>query len=258
MEAKLLVGVLVFVVMISGDIAFAGRKFTDVGDHRHNFAQGSGRLEAVNETEICIFCHTPHGAEASSQLWNRQQPLGPFNLYAGALSIKGPVPEAQYGTDYPNGSTRLCLSCHDGVSSVGAILNPSNKTLELPIIMAFDTLADYNSLGAGLHPDNPEGMIVKLEQSHPVSFVYDANVVAALNGIVPGSYNFPVDPAIIRLDAKSRMQCTACHDPHDDTRVEPTYTLPFWTYHNNNPVGDYDAVCQQCHTGTPFGNTHQM
>lgn len=234
----------------------AGRKFTDVGSHRHDFSAGSGLLQSTNEEGICVFCHTPHGGSVDTPLWNRQDPSGgPFPLYGQPANIRiDEIPSAQYdGTDYPNGSTKLCLSCHDGVSSVTAILNPSNMTVG-PILMGSDNLTDYNSTGIS---DNPNGMIVNLAISHPVSFVYDASVLAALDGFYgPGIYSLPTGPNV-KLDAADRMQCTTCHDPHDDTR-QGGYPYPFWANYTGASPGDYDDTCQRCHTGTPLGNTHNM
>ena len=37
-------------------------------------ARGPGRIRAVHETEICIFCHAPHNAAPQTPLWNRETP----------------------------------------------------------------------------------------------------------------------------------------------------------------------------------------
>ena len=39
---------------------------------KHNLSvSGPGTLKATSESEICIFCHAPHNASPSGQLWNR-------------------------------------------------------------------------------------------------------------------------------------------------------------------------------------------
>jgi hypothetical protein len=38
------------------------------------------------------------------------------------------------------------------------------------------------------------------------------------------------------------MQCTTCHDPHDDTRA--AIDIPFWRQTTGSP---YDDVCGACH-----------
>ncbi len=44
----------------------------------HNFSSTGDFLFAAyasfNEDEICVFCHTPHGGQVDSPLWNRNDP----------------------------------------------------------------------------------------------------------------------------------------------------------------------------------------
>jgi hypothetical protein len=63
--------------------AYAGR-IADIQNTRHNFSASpmypdtlpSGQtrdVQATQEEQICVFCHTPHAAETSvGPLWNRQ------------------------------------------------------------------------------------------------------------------------------------------------------------------------------------------
>ena len=44
----------------------------------HNLSvSGPGTVRATSETEVCIFCHTPHNSKPMSPLWNRDDPGGP-------------------------------------------------------------------------------------------------------------------------------------------------------------------------------------
>ncbi|MFQ5484774.1 MAG: hypothetical protein ACE5DO_05495, partial [Desulfobacterales bacterium] len=52
----------------------SGLAFGNIADTRHNLsASGPGDIKATKEeTRICIFCHTPHGARGDIPfLWNR-------------------------------------------------------------------------------------------------------------------------------------------------------------------------------------------
>jgi len=40
---------------------------------KHNLSiYGPGSVVATSTTEICVFCHTPHFAQPSTPLWNKQ------------------------------------------------------------------------------------------------------------------------------------------------------------------------------------------
>ncbi|WP_083928808.1 cytochrome c3 family protein [Geopsychrobacter electrodiphilus] len=215
--------------------------------NRHNLSKGSGGVMATTETRICVFCHTPHGASPQSPLWNRQDPAQTnFPLYASpTLEIQN-IPAAGYSaadqTKYPNGASRMCLSCHDGVSSVGAVISQTSK-----IIMNYDTLGAYDTATSSK-------TTIDLSKSHPISFVYSAavkdaiNVAEALPSHGLATYKLPLAGSKTTLDGNERMQCTTCHDPHNDTNNGTTYTLPFWA---NNVTGveatDYDNTCNECH-----------
>jgi hypothetical protein len=175
-------------------------------------------------------------------LWNRPDPTvpagGTFDLSSRAgLKIADPtiVPTSLYDNSdpdsYPNGSTRLCLSCHDGVTAIGTFL-VGNATMTSNT-MSVDGTIDLSS-------------------THPVSFVYNAVTKKPSMGL-------PTDSTPARLDGDSRMQCTSCHDPHTHTN-DGTYTLPMWRYYNGvDENADYNAICQTCHVGTPgIGNIHNM
>jgi hypothetical protein len=69
---------------------------------------------------ICVYCHTPHGANKQIQapLWNRTINPGTYTIYdkpttiglAGRMSLPGP-------------NSLTCLSCHDGTISIDSVLN---------------------------------------------------------------------------------------------------------------------------------------
>ncbi len=206
----------------------------------HNLSSTStNAVRATSETRICVFCHTPHGAVAQTALWNRDDPdkFGAFNVYAsGTLNIDdvaGLYPSA----DYPNGASRMCLSCHDGVTAIGDVLN--NSTINMTIA----TLTGRSSE-------------IDLSSSHPISFVYDAATVASI-AVAEGGANYQLSAdADVVTDNADRMQCTTCHDPHEDTR-SGAYDLPFWSNYSGagNDASDYDDTCQACHLGVDWGGS---
>ena len=147
------------------------------------------------------------------------------------------------GVEYPNGSTKLCLSCHDGATALGELASGKN------IAMTANYITDVTKIF-----DPLDGTTLDFAQTHPVSFVYNDTVAAYINtnGINNG-YVVP-DPDIerdVRLDSQSRMQCTTCHNPHHNSRGASGYNLPFWAKFTgaSNEDADYNATCVQCHTG---------
>ncbi len=210
-------------------------------EHPHNLSSLNTNATGIHapadgENQICRFCHTPHGASNKGPLWNRRDPLGPnsdgtFPLYGqnsgrlGEIEIDD-IPAAQYGgADYPNGATRLCLSCHDGVTAVGEVLNRG-------------TIANLSMSARGT---------IDLDTSHPVSFVYNNDVLGAIMGVPKKAGQYTLPPQGM-LDRQDRMQCTSCHDPHVDTRAG-AYTLPMWRMYSGNDNNDYEGTCQACHVG---------
>lgn len=254
----------VLLILLAPDCQAVPQRLNENGginNHPHNLSSiGSSTIKAAVGTEdrICIFCHTPHSSSADGPLWNRTDPIGPngdgtFPLYGrlGEIEIES-IGQAQYGTgEYPNGSSRLCLSCHDGVTAIGEVINPGSGVSPLGGLGSIETE----------NPGSPA--VIDLSVSHPISFIYNDTVRTAINA-APGKSGYVInDPSV--LDADSRMQCTTCHDPHLDTN-DGTYTLPMW----RNYVGvdenvDYEDTCNKCHTGGSgstirggFGSDHNL
>ena len=182
-----------------------------VATTKHNLSvSGPGTLKAAAETQVCIFCHTPHNSAPSGPLWNRRTPGSTYTPYTSSTALGN--------AGQPTGASLMCLSCHDGTIALGDVL-----TRATPITMAAGVTtmpADATRLGTDLSDD------------HPVSFVYSASLAAARGELV----NPATLTGRVRLDATGQLQCTACHDPHDDTNGK------FLVVANQA-----SALCQTCH-----------
>jgi len=187
-----------------------GDSYAEIKDTVHNLStSGSGSIRANSEDRICIFCHTPHNALPSGPLWNRDTPGFSFDPYSSSTAVASP--------GQPTGSSLLCLSCHDGTIALGKIANP-NTTISMA--------------GSTTMPSGNTLIGTDLTDDHPISFQY-TNSLANNNGelVHPGSLTGP-----IKLDANGELQCTSCHDPH------------------NNDLGKFQimsnkggALCTTCH-----------
>ena len=116
---------------------------SDVRNTKHNLSvTGPGPVKAVSETQVCVFCHTPHGAEnvPAAPLWNRKLSGATYTPYT-STSI-----DATDITATPGGSSKLCLSCHDGTLAIGQV-NVANGQLN-PVIQMTGTAPD-GSMPAG-------------------------------------------------------------------------------------------------------------
>lgn len=93
-----------------------------IASTKHNLGStGTGVNKFDGTGEICVFCHTPHGADTSASvpLWNRAL-VAPasYTTYnsLGTSSLDGATA--------PVGSVSLaCLSCHDGTQAMNVMIN---------------------------------------------------------------------------------------------------------------------------------------
>ena len=181
---------------------------SDIAKTVHNLTpEGPGAMKESVKTGLCVFCHTPHNANPARSLWNKDLPGITYQLYTSS-TLRADLKQ-------PTGSSRLCLSCHDGFVAMGNLrVNPSGKELKL------GPMTGANVLGTDLSDD------------HPISFVYDAALAAKHAGIVSPA-NLPKS---LPLDSKRELQCTTCHNAHESLR--PKFLRV------DNP---YSALCTTCH-----------
>ena len=71
-------------------------------------------------TQVCVFCHTPHGSQSSSivggaPLWNRAIASSSYTTYSS--------PHFDSSAGQPQGVSLACLSCHDGAIALDALIN---------------------------------------------------------------------------------------------------------------------------------------
>jgi predicted CXXCH cytochrome family protein len=159
-----------------------------VGSKHDLSATGSRTVQAASETEVCIFCHTPHRASTIAPLWNRNNSTASYTPYSSTT--------AKASIGQPTGSSKLCLSCHDGTVALGMVLS---RGTAIAMKGGITTLpAGASNLGTDLSDD------------HPISFQYDAALVAA-----DGQLKNPPVSGAVRLDAGGNLQCSSCHTPHD-------------------------------------------
>ncbi len=242
---------------------------------KHDLSSSGGQeVRASGLDQVCIFCHTPHNARQDiPYLWNRSAQTSTYTPYT-STTMK--APEGFIGSlAQPNGTSKLCLSCHDGTIALGAI--QFSESSPIPFSGATSLSGRSTSLGTNLSDD------------HPISFLYQGSIPA------PDDHQL-VDPATIaftstspvKLDDTGQLQCTACHDPHDNafgkflvksnqgsalcitchtksgwTAASHATSLAIWSGTGTNPLPDSSTsvaknACGNCHQPHAAGRNQRL
>ena len=260
----------------------SGQRVSDVRGTRHNLSvngPGTTRAAVGGTTEVCVFCHTPHGATQQDQggtplrspLWNRRVPSGATYTPYTSSSL-----DAQVILDglnaQPGGSSKLCLSCHDGTLAIGNV-NVLNGNVNVSIPMTGTGPGGTMPVGEGVQSGFTRFLGTDLRNDHPISLTYSSALAArdgelrpvdaaqrwpAGTGSVVG-VRAPGFKPLLPLEptgtaGAGQVQCATCHDPHlrelDATKGNQKFlraqrfqeTAPTSAH---NPAGD--IVCVSCH-----------
>jgi predicted CXXCH cytochrome family protein len=174
--------------------AHAQTRQSIVGSPHDLSVSGPGKIHALDEEEVCIFCHAPHRSSGQSPLWNRHMPPTHYRIYESSTT------DAR--VDQPSGPSKMCLSCHDGALAVGLLVS---RPPEDPVVMS------QRTIGPG-----PSDLTQDLSDDHPIGFRYDRALASRDRQIK--------DPQIVTQDLPlgkhNEMHCTTCHDPHNNSLGE--------------------------------------
>ena len=183
---------------------------------KHNFAVGStAAVRSTNEQRVCTFCHAPHLAKPAPMLWSHaESAVTAYGTYSSS-TLGSPV-----GEPGAPDSSKLCLSCHDGTVALGNIADGAS----IPFVQGTQYRLPSSS-SSNLYKGT------NLAANHPFSF-QSTNTAETQ----PPPAKNPV-----KLDSQSRVQCTSCHDPHNEF-IDPTVGK-FLVESNAR-----SALCLTCHT----------
>lgn len=243
---------------------------------KHDFTTGGSAQGTTGATDqVCVFCHTPHGADTTAPvpLWNKV--LDSSDRFTRYSTLATPTFDS---VEAPVGSVSLaCLSCHDGTQAMDVVLNRPGS-------------GGYNAAGEEI--EGPGGAIQAMTGSpvpmlgedltndHPISMQYggggaqstDPDGVLAFTTNDP-DFNRPVkatinsqaiwwvdsDVGTAQVREKTDMllytrsdgigqggivepfvECGSCHDPHNSN----TFTNQVSFLRTSNAES---AVCTACH-----------
>lgn len=253
--------------LFAGSSAFA----QSIVGSKHDFTAGGSAQQTTNATDqVCVFCHTPHGADVAAPvpLWNKV--LTPGTSYTRYSTLSTPSFDSQ---EAPVGSVSLaCLSCHDGTQAMDVVLNSPGS-------------GGYNGAGAeidnvaiGVMTDEPVPRLgTDLSNDHPVSMQYGGGGALATDadGLFGGTLGDPdfrapqkaslntqpiwwVDtPGVGTVATREKtdmllytrpdlgtaqpfVECGSCHDPHNSN----TFGNQVSFLRTSNAAS---AVCTACH-----------
>lgn len=216
---------------------------SNVANTPHNLSTtGPGSLKSTDETEICVFCHTPHNANPAVPLWNHYSTTAKtFLLYTASPTLDMTKP------DYPKGLaadsiSRLCLTCHDGTTAFNTLVNPSGSLGTNP---GWDDFAlTFEIAGVYAEGEGPY-LGTDLTRMHPIGFDYTSAAA---------------DTEIYTIDTpkgqdlkffgpgQNLLECPTCHNPHVDYNYngisQPEYGRydPFLRKSNKS-----SNLCFACH-----------
>ncbi|WP_088286193.1 cytochrome c3 family protein [Ideonella sp. A 288] len=233
-------------------------RVADVSNTPHNLSvTGPGTLKATSESQICVFCHTPHAAEAIPQapLWNRKLSAATYTTYTSS-SIEASAAELAAG---PGGASKLCLSCHDGTMAIGNV-NVLGGRPNVSVTLQGTGPGGTMAPGEGTSTGFTRNLGVNLTNDHPISFTYNAALASAdgelrvPDGTLVGTRVAGAPRPKLPLQ-DGQVQCTTCHDPHlreTDASKGSGKFLRLNRFQELPPTGgafaeNADLICLACH-----------
>jgi len=284
-KLRIILGVTVSTIIAAAFIANTSTA-EDVRNSKHNLSTNPN-IDAEGTTEVCIFCHTPHGGSTgvgggAAPLWNRNLSTATYDIY------KSPNFDGiKHGQ--PDGVSKACLSCHDGTVAFDSLLNfpgsgggPGSTS---PISFLGDYVDTDKTFKEGVYPPDPfPNLGTDVSNDHPITMEIPCAVGPITNGSTdrqfdgicnnlnstelgagrvsvltrdPATYPAPTDKrnalrAYPTVTGKAYIECASCHNPHIGTSESTRFLrLPSWD--SEDPA--YDAtdrnagslLCLSCH-----------
>lgn len=193
------------VVLMAGLFFFPQLAQAQITGSAHDFTSS-----AWGGGEICRPCHTPHNADMTvpnAPLWNHAPTAATFQVYAGPGTLNATVGQ-------PQGTSLLCLSCHDGTVALDSFAGATGTTF----------ITGNANVGTDLRND------------HPISFTYDAALAIADSEL----FDPATTPAVASLLIGGRVECASCHDVHNNSTIAANGNLL-----RGSMTGS--ALCLTCH-----------
>jgi predicted CXXCH cytochrome family protein len=224
MKKILVVVLVVALAMIGASAAMAAVVGTKHDMTTIATGTGVGGAFSVGAGEVCVYCHTPHGANTTAGmtlLWNRT-----FGTDGATYTPYTSTTSTVANASSMSSITKVCLSCHDGTVAVFSMGNAPNYGGSVAAM----TGPSGKLLGTGMMTGDAL-LTNDMSNDHPISFDY----ATAVSYNDAAAYQATL-PATLPL-VGGMMECSTCHDVHGG---QPTSA--FLRIDN-----DRSALCTTCH-----------
>lgn len=247
-----------------------------IAETKHNLGStGLGPNHVTDTNEICIFCHTPHGVDATgAPLWNKLLPTN--TTYTTYASLNSSTMEGVIGK--PGATSLACLSCHDGAQAMDNMINAPGTGNYDPTGggangLGLKWVGDHQISGKMINAGGSTSMLgTDLSNDHPVGVEYCGGPKGGVVGtckdpdFVPPTAGFGGNMAtgpwwvdtpdgtdgirqktdMILYAATSdrttgigpQVECGSCHDPHSSNGL----------FLRRQAGNTNSTTCLSCHT----------
>ncbi len=211
--------------------------------------------------QVCVFCHTPHGARAAADieapLWNKPDGTGAaFTLYDSSTLD---------GTILAVGSvSAACLTCHDGTQAMDTVINAPGSGDNPGEIdaTAISTLSGIANLGRDLSNDHPIGAPYGGGFTTGTA-TQDPDFKTVASATINGATRFWVDTEATGNGTREKtdmilynragqtdayVECGSCHDPHVGETADTGGNASGSAISFMRVANAGSAVCLACHT----------
>lgn len=221
----------------------AGVSFAGITNTKHDLSKNStAAIRSGNQSQICVFCHTPHNAIQNVPLWNRSgaSAASAYRLYTSSKSL---TTVAHNASLYNDSQSLFCMSCHDG--TVGELASRVNKMGVTDDGAAINMTGGAAIWTGGTASTGAAMLGTNLTNDHPVGFSYgtaytqDGGATGGLNTAASVSTAFGGKTVFFTANAGAvadSMECSSCHAVHDNTHA------PFLRTTNQG-----SKLCLACH-----------
>ena len=228
-------------------------------------------LPLATSNEVCVYCHTPHGADTAAPvpLWNKTLPT--TTTYARYSDLNTSTLD---GEEAPVGSVSLaCLSCHDGVQAMDSVLNAPGSGMNsgniaggvrmidiavTPVPVLGTDLQDDHPIsiqyggGGAVESDGPgltpAGRLRDPDFERPEMAIINTNPAWWVDSeATPNNSRERTDMILYtRADGPATerepfVECGSCHDPHNASTATAS-SVAFLRISNNA-----SQICTTCH-----------
>ena len=188
-------------------------------------------------TQKCVFCHTPHNANAAvaAPLWSH------------ALSTNAsytPYFNADFsqvqGQTVPGTVSQACLGCHDGSIALGYVANGAFSNGGQAGLTAALNATDggVTNNTSSIMVDSVIGGGGNLSTTHPIGIAYptSSNVFKTPASLVAsGNAKLFIEGGA----GATQVECASCHEPHNQGAQESRFFL--------RSTNDGSKLCLSCH-----------